>query len=50
MCLQWKEAYEKIQWRGNSSVISDKVIVDTPDFKPYWDTAFEAWKDYIISK
>lgn len=28
----------------------EKVIVEAPDFKPFWDTAFEAWKDYIISK
>lgn len=28
----------------------EKVIVESPDFQPYWDRAYDTWKDYIIKK
>lgn len=43
MCMQWKAAYEKISWK-------DSIILEAPDFKSYWESAFEAWKDYIVMK
>ena len=28
----------------------DSIVLEAPDFKPYWDSAFDAWKDYIVMK
>lgn len=24
--------------------------MEAPDFRSFWDTAFEGWKDYIVKK
>lgn len=25
-------------------------MLEAPEFQPYWETAFSAWKDYILDK
>jgi len=35
---------------GYIDLYLESIILEAPEFKPYWENAFDAWKDYLVMK